>query len=617
VSVLGSMASCSLTDVNQGPCIHIQGYESPLTPDRAIASRIRAAKKQAITSHAATAVAGNGPMDPDSAVGMNCSSSASVDLAAGLVLTMATGGDNRIVVASADSFNEYFTCPRPMPDTIARASSTSSCVSHRGFSAAGRLFERLLAAEQEGHAAAGCDGAMESIHQRIKLFWGSESRACSFAITAPSGTDAAMLPTVAALVRHKRWQPNATYISPLVTNIVIASGEVGSNTETASGLRHFGGVSPIGKKQSVGEPIAGVAKGTIDVVGVKIRDDKGTLIPSDELEAHVATLLKRAIEQEGRVVVLQAVHACKTGVVAAPRASFLQRMKAVYNDSLLVVIDACQLRMDASAAGAWIDAGYWVALTGSKFLGGASFSGALLVPQCDAELLGATSASLFPLGLGDYVSRSNFDSIFASLRQALPTWHNVGLALRWETALAEGEWLHAVDSQHRDRGIHAWVCGVRELVQSSQRVFLLDDVILGAGDSEAHRSSLGKCNSIVCLGVRFNQGQAQEPMSQLQLRRVHRLMLQDLTDRIEGLSPAETAAAARRCHVGQPVLISDAPGCPCPAILRIAIGAPEMFKAIGREGVDLAALMGELLLDDALVVKKLELISEHWTVLGA
>jgi hypothetical protein len=375
-------------------------------------------------------------------------------------------------------------------------------------------------------------------------------------------------------------------------------------------------MSPIGKKQSVGEPIAGVASGTVDVVGVKIRDVKGALIPSAELEAHVATLLKRAIEQEGRVVVLQAVHACKTGV-AAPRASFLQRMKAVYNDSLLVVIDACQLRMDASAAGAWIDAGYWVSLTGSKFLGGASFSGALLVPQCEAELLGATSASLFPLGLGDYFSRSNFDSIFASLRQALPTWHNVGLALRWETALAEGEWLHAVDSQHRDRGIHAWVCGVLELVQSSQRVFLLDDVILGAGDSEAHPSSLGKCNSIVCLGVRFNQGQTQEPMNQLQLRLVHRLMLQDLTDRIEGLSPVETAAAARRCQLGQPVLISDAPGCPCPAILRIAIGAPDMFKAIGREEVDLAALVGELLLDDALVVKKLELISKHWTVLGA
>lgn len=83
------------------------------------------------------------------------------------------------------------------------------------------------------------------------------------------------------------------------------------------------------------------------------------------------------------------------------------------------------------------------------------------------------------------------------------------------------------------------------------------------------------------------------------------------------MSPVETAAAARRCHVGQPVLISDAPACPCPAILRIAIGAPDLFKAIGREEVDLAARVGELLLDDALVVKKLELISEHWTLLGA
>ncbi len=70
----------------------------------------------------------------------------------------------------------------------------------------------------------------------------------------------------------------------------------------------------------------------------------------------------------------------------------------------MVVVDAAQLRVDSSVAGAWIDSGYWVLITVSKFIGGVSFSGALLVLQGDAEISGATNAILFPSDLVNIIA---------------------------------------------------------------------------------------------------------------------------------------------------------------------------------------------------------------------
>jgi hypothetical protein len=528
---------------------------------------------------------------------------------------MTEGGDDRITLASAEGVNEYFTSSRPDPQTTARASSTSSNVSHRGFSAAREVFDRLQAAEREGTLTLIFEREMESIRRRIQLYWGSQSLVQSFVIVTPSGSDAEMLPTVAALVRHQNWQPDVPCSTPLVTNIIMAFGEVGSCCATAAALRHFRTVNPLGQGVMIGQCIAGVDESSVDVVGVNVRDRLGVVIPCEEVESEVAALLEIAISRQGRLAVLHAVHSCKTGL-SAPRACFLKKMKDLYRDSIVVVVDAAQLRIDASAVGAWIDSGYWVLITGSKFMGGASFSGALLVPQIDAEMLGATNASLFPVGLGQYFCRSNCDAMFGALRQSLPNWFNFGLALRWETALAEGKWLHSLDRLHRDRGIFAWVEGVKHLVRSSKRLYLLDDAIASPVDFESMSMSVGECNSVVCVGVHYiDKDHVNHPMNYAQCRLVHRLMLRDLSSEINSLSPDEAAVAAKRCLVGQPVLISDLPECPSPAILRIAIGAPEMFNCIGLQGQDPAVLAVELLKDDECVVKKLELISNHWSEL--
>jgi UDP-N-acetylglucosamine 2-epimerase (non-hydrolysing)/GDP/UDP-N,N'-diacetylbacillosamine 2-epimerase (hydrolysing) len=74
----------------------------------------------------------------------------------------------------------------------------------------------------------------------------------------------------------------------------------------------------------------------------------------------------------------------------------IKKMKLKYANSLLIVIDAAHLRFCEETSRRWLDDGYWILLTGSKFIGGASFSGALLIPHRDAEMLTDIPKSMIP-----------------------------------------------------------------------------------------------------------------------------------------------------------------------------------------------------------------------------
>ena len=74
-----------------------------------------------------------------------------------------------------------------------------------------------------------------------------------------------------------------------------------------------------------------------------------------------------------------------------------------------------------------------VALTGSKFMTGPTFSGVLLIPGALSLRLRALP---FPPSLVTYSSRADWPRDWASA-SALPAVANVGLMLRWEAALKE------------------------------------------------------------------------------------------------------------------------------------------------------------------------------------
>lgn len=525
--------------------------------------------------------------------------------------TMITGGDDRIAIKQGEKKNRFLTSPSPELEAIVRSSSTSCSSSVLGFHAAQQIFDQLQRAIQQGTANNCFSVFAQNIRNRIRQYWGASSTYPCNVILSPSGTDAEFIPTLAALTRHPHWNPNIK--KKLVTNIVVANGEVGSGTTLAAGMRHFSSLTPQGNIVVAGALLSGVSTEAINVIGLKIRNESGVMIPAEELENEIFKILHQAIDEEHGIAILHMTHVSKTGL-SGPRESFVKEMKVKYDDSLLIVVDAAHLRFCEETSRRWLDSGYWILLTGSKFIGGASFSGALLIPHHDAKMLASIESTKVPAGLGDYFSPTDLDPLFASFANTLPTWHNTGLILRWESALANADAFLRTDAALRTRAIMLWANGARSLIRNAFYVTLCDDLV-GCTSYENFASCIGECNSVVSFGMRVDTNNGMRYLTTDELRMVYKFLSKNLVPHISSLSEEERFIAGIPCIIGQPVQIGTRGT--CTSMLRLAIGIPQILPVIEKERLNPAVLMDEILEDDRIVIQKLELIAKHWAELSS
>jgi len=301
-------------------------------------------------------------------------------LAIPLHLLMSQGGDHRILLDSS-GVNYYFTAPRPYPGLISRSSTTSSYLTPQAYLAAEKVRQKLLLEVASG---ADLDGAfirrMDDVLARIsKIFQ------ASYVIITPSGTSAEMYVTLLALLRARGFSNKTKKKGSLVTNIIVASGEVGSGSVRAAGCRHFDYLTSSGKKVITGECLEGISPDSINVIEFPARDVQTGIVPNiDGLEREIEDEINNAIEVKKHVVVLHMVHASKTGI-GVPRFEFLLKMKRKYGKHLIVFVDAAQLRSSDTAVSRYLKQGFCVLITGSKFMSGPSFSGAALFPEGEAK----------------------------------------------------------------------------------------------------------------------------------------------------------------------------------------------------------------------------------------
>lgn len=98
-----------------------------------------------------------------------------------------------------------------------------------------------------------------------------------------------------------------------------------------------------------------------------------------------------------------------------------------------VLVDACQFRLAPPTLRRYLERDFMVAVTGSKFLTGPTFSGALFVPPALSARLATRATSE---GLADYCAAVEWPADWAGAA-GLGADCNLGLMLRWEAALAE------------------------------------------------------------------------------------------------------------------------------------------------------------------------------------
>ncbi|RLN72480.1 hypothetical protein BBJ28_00001050 [Nothophytophthora sp. Chile5] len=529
------------------------------------------------------------------------------------------GSDERSILCPVAKTNKYNGSTVPFATDVARASCTCSSISLEAFARCERLRQELLLNSlsinpNSQSSTAFFDSKMEAVRARIAscldvtdLVDDNSLRV----LLSPSGTDAELLATSAALARlfsglgEEENLPAGTSPEDVkVTSIISAGGEIGRGSSSASGGRHFSELTPSGEPATPGESLRKFPSNLVDVVTLPARDEHGNINDINE-RVHDQVLQMLGPSGKGGVVLLHVVVGAKTGY-ACPAMPAVDALALQYPNRLLVVVDACQMRVERSFFRDWNRKGYVVLVTGSKFFAGAPFCGAVLMPmRCVLEMEAAAveqhAELALPLGLEDYFSRYDLPQSMRHVRKRLGAAMNVGLLLRWESALVNMEPFYAIPSSEIASICKFYVGTCREEMQAkwSHMVELLTAPEAAENDGS---STVTPMDTIVSFKVRDEQ--RGEFLDATALRALHTLLAKDLSDVLP-----DDALAKKRCLLGQPVALGTNG-----AVLRIALGADMINDVYGRgKGEsDFAAAMEPLVQDDKLILRKIALVLRHW-----
>jgi len=448
-----------------------------------------------------------------------------------LSLLLATGGDRRIWPDEATRRNRYGTLAYPASDEISFASTTASNLSSAGFLAAAADLERFAALDAPYPVA--FDHWFTDLRGRIARNFGNPE---ADIVLAPSGTDVELIAACLFAGLSER----------LLTNVLIAPDETGSGVPLAALGCHFADCSALGHVVQQGARLDGLAHQRILVRTVAIREATGEPRRQSEIDADAAAVVEAELKQ-GRDILLHILDTSKTGLTGVSRQAARQ-LSASAPGRVRVIVDACQLRCPPSTVKQDIADGFAVAITGSKFVAGPPFSGALMIPAALAEEF--AERSRLPAGLSAYTAARDWPAAARPLAHLdFASEHNLGLGLRWSAALA-----------HLDR-----YCEVPESRQAlikaefarivRSRVDAARDMLLHGDDAGDHQFS----RAIVPLTIVERDGRF---ASFETCQKIHARM------RESGNGPV--------CHMGQAVRLGSR------GVLRIAASAADVVEASAR-----------------------------------
>ena len=370
---------------------------------------------------------------------------------------LGSGGDPRLDIDPASATNGYGCRLAPCPNLLSLASSTATSISERAFAHAGRARQSLMRCAVAHGMEEAFDARIEAMRGELKACLGLSPDAAEV-VFSPSGTDSQLH----ALLLVRALQ------GPALTTVIVAADQTGSGTaETARG-HHFNTATATGSRVLKGEPIAGLAR-SVASVAIGLLDERGHRRAEAEADAMVLAAIEASVADGARVL-LQIMDCSKLGW-RAPSEPCLEEIAVRWPDRVQIVVDACQMRLGRPRLRKYLDRGYLVIVTGSKFFTGPAFSGALLVPAGLANAVGAIS-EIAP-GFRGYSSRSDWPAHWRALRSCFPVRVNLGQWLRWEAALEEIRAYRVVPDRFRLRALTRFAKAVERIMASSPSLRLL------------------------------------------------------------------------------------------------------------------------------------------------
>lgn len=450
------------------------------------------------------------------------------------------GGDERIVPAHADGTNKYHSSPFPR-QTVTYASSTANDISAAAFD----HLAGFVAHNAIGPEMGGADYARHLAAVRERL-----ARAYSL----PSGTDIAFSASGTDL-EYIALQAFAGRAGGGIHNVLLGADEVGSGCILSAHGQYFAAQTALGVPTTKGTPVPGLAP--VSLTEISVRNGFGDAFDSGVIVAGMRSEIERALTND-QFPLLHVVHGSKTGLIL-PHLDDIDALIARYGDGIGFVVDACQARITSAAIAAYLTRGAVVLLTGSKFMGGAPFSGFALVPQ-------PIAARIAPLGEGmaTIFRRAELPAGWPGADQ-LPDSGNSGLTVRLEAALFELERFQALPFSDVARIIELFRAASLDLVERIGGTRVLPYPVGDRDQAGSHPIEMRTLTTIDLSG----EGQAID---------------------FDGATAIQMEMMRDKVRLGQPVKCARFQGLEMAGkvrgTLRVGISMPQIVTLAGMPGVD-------------------------------
>jgi hypothetical protein len=472
-------------------------------------------------------------------------------------------GDTRLDLDSFSRLNQYGCSPKPREAVIEFSSTTASSISQKSFDEVEILRQQLLRDARAGFANEVERAEIGLIKAEILALAGCVTGDGNEIIIAASGTDTLFAATQLAQSRALASEGQ----SPKLTVLVPALEETGSGVPHAAVLRHFNARTALGEPVDRDAGLDGSSFQHLSLATVAVRGEDGELVAADAIDQAVVDAAEAAIAS-GQRVLLHLIDVSKTGLIL-PSIACVERLTARFGGKLDVVVDACQFRLSPETIQAYLGRGWLVTLTGSKFMTGPAFAGALIVPSSWVTSL--RNAPILPIGFIAQSARQHWPEDWGPMCRQLTMRRQPGLLLRWRAALTENAAFAALtELKKRDRlsefakGAEAQLAGAECCTPCAAPP--LDRAVLGLG------ASWDLLPSIFTFTLRHPETGLTLSMDDAKL--MHRLLNRDLGNYFDA---SERDLASSICHLGQPVAVGQRDDYPIGA-LRIAASVRSLVK---------------------------------------
>nr|WP_315153456.1 hypothetical protein [uncultured Flavobacterium sp.] len=497
-----------------------------------------------------------------------------------------SGGDLRLNIDEVELLNKYGCRPFPRPDAFTFASSTATSISNFAFDKTDKvrriLIQNSLKKGFKNTTLEFSELLKTNLRKTLKI-----NDECQI-IFSPSGTDSALqIAAITQIISDKE-----------ITHVLVASDETGSGVPAALKGCHFENTTALNHPVTKGDKIEGFRD--IDLIKIPLRDENGELKSSFQLDSEVFTAISKTTES-GRHIVLHVMDQSKLGY-QSPSEEIIKSLNTLENLSMQIIVDASQLRLDPKDIQNYLNKGYIITITGSKYFTGPPYSGALILPKKVSKSINSARITI-PKGLTNYYNHSDWPASWFCSKD-LSDGFNYGSNMRWNAAIVEMDRYYKTPILYRNMGIEMFCNFVEDSIKDVHFLEPLSGFKTKTNTYDSNEFGLRN----ICTIFPFFILKDEKALSIDQVKKVYLLLNSDISDKFSD-SPVEILRlASQKCHIGQPVNVKYGNNFQS-AVLRISLGARVISESWVNRDISLFFRNIETQMNQiTIIIKKIELI---------